>query len=66
MQRKKVFLDDCLIGHAATWGEVHALTKAHGIAFIGGARGAEGPSAFYLTACAVERPESVVKNSGGG
>jgi hypothetical protein len=66
MQRKKVFLDDCLIGHAATWGEVHALTKAHGIAFIGGARGAEGPSAFYLTACAVERPEFARQRPGVG
>jgi len=54
MPRKKVFIDDCLIGEAATWEEVHELTKARGIIFIGGARGAEGPSAFYLIARAVE------------
>jgi hypothetical protein len=59
MLRKRVFIDDCLIGEAATWGEVDKLTKARGIIFIGGARGAEGPSAFYLTARAVERPRAL-------
>ena len=59
MQRKKVYIDDCLIGEAATWGEVRELTKARGIIFIGGARGAEGPSAFYVTAHAVERPRAL-------
>lgn len=54
MPRKKVFIDDCLIGEAATWDEVHELTKALGLIFIGGARGAEGPSAFYLTARGVD------------
>lgn len=56
MQRKKVFIDDCLIGEAASWGEVHALMKARGIFFISGLRGAEGPSGFYLSGTAVERP----------
>ena len=55
MQRKKVYIDDCLIGEATTWGEVHALMKARGILFINGPRGAEGPSGFYLTCMAVER-----------
>ena len=50
MQRKNVFIDDCLIGQAATWQEVQELTKARGICFIGGPQGAEGPSGFYLTA----------------
>ena len=56
MQRKKVFIDDCLIGEAVTWGEVHALVSARRIFFINEPRGAEGPSAFYLTGTAVERP----------
>ena len=56
MQRKKVFIDDCLIGEAGTWQEVHELTKARGIFFIKAPRGAEGPSGFYLTGTAVERP----------
>jgi hypothetical protein len=55
MQRKRVFIDDCLIGEAATWAEAHALVTACRIFFINGPRGAEGPSAFYLTGTAVER-----------
>jgi hypothetical protein len=55
MQRKKVYIDDCLIGEAATWREVHALTKGQGLFFINGPRGAEGPSGFYLAAAPVER-----------
>ena len=55
MQRKKVYIDDCLIGEAATWREVHALTKAQGLLFINGPRGAEGPSGFYLAAAPMER-----------
>ncbi len=60
MLRKKVYVDDCLIGEAATWGEVHELAKTRGLIFIGGARGAEGPSAFYLTAQGVERPRASI------
>lgn len=52
---KRVFIDDCLIGEAATWEEVQVLLLARGIRFIGGARGVEGPSGFYLTGKAVER-----------
>ena len=55
MQRKRVFFDDCLIGEASTWDDVHALLRARRIFFINAPRGAEGPSAFYLTAMAVER-----------
>ena len=61
MQRKNVYIDDCLIGEAATWGEVHALTKVRGILFINGPRGAEGPSGFYLAATPVERPHSALQ-----
>jgi hypothetical protein len=60
MERKNVYIDDCLIGEAATWGEVHALTKARGILFINGPRGAEGPSRFYLAGTRVERLHSTV------
>ena len=55
VQRKRVFIDDCLIGEAATWGEVHAQMKTCGIFFINPPRGAEGPSGFYLEGTAVER-----------
>ena len=62
MQRKKVYIDDCLIGEAATWREVHALTKAQGLLFINGPRGAEGPTGFYLAAAPVERSAIRVRN----
>ena len=61
MQRKNVYIDDCLIGEAATWQEVHALMKACGIFFINGPRGAEGPSGFYLAGTPVERPHSALQ-----
>ncbi len=51
---KRVFLDDCLIGDAATWSDVRALLKARGILFIGGLRGAEGPTGFYVSARPVQ------------
>lgn len=56
MQRKRVFIDDCLVGEAATWREVHSLIKARGVFFINAPRGAEGPSAFFLSGTPVERP----------
>ena len=62
MQRKKVYIDDCLIGEAATWREVHALTKAQGLFFINGPRGAEGPSGFYLAAVPVDRSTIRLRN----
>ena len=55
MQRKKVFIDDCLIGEAATWAEVYTLMKSRRIFFINRPRGAEGPSGFYVTGTPVER-----------
>ena len=62
MQRKKVYIDDCLIGEAATWREVHMLVRACGIVFINEPRGAEGPSAFYLTGTPLERSTATLKN----
>ncbi len=61
MRRKRVFIDDCLIGEAATWQEVHALMKARRIFFINRPRGAEGPSGFYITGTPVERPTGVLQ-----
>ncbi len=61
MQRKHVYIDDCLIGQAATWAEVHTLAKARGIFFINGPRGAEGPTAFYLTGTPVNRARGVLR-----
>ena len=61
MQRKKVFIDDCLIGEAATWAEVHTLMKSHRIFFINRPRGAEKPSGFYVTGTPVERPPSALQ-----
>ena len=58
MQRKNVFIDDCLIGKAATWRQLNALMKSRGIFFINGPRGAEGLSGFYLAGTLVERPRS--------
>jgi len=61
MTRKRVFIDDCLIGEARTWGEVGELLEARGITFINGPRGAEGPSAFYLAAKPVEREATALR-----
>jgi len=55
MERKNVYLDDCLIGHARAWPEVHALMEAQNILFANKPRGAQGPSGFYLTGTLVER-----------
>jgi hypothetical protein len=65
MQRKKVYIDDYLIGEAATWREVHALTKAQGLFFIKAPRVAEGPSWFYLAAAPVERSAIGIRKSAG-
>jgi hypothetical protein len=62
MQRKNVYIGDCLIGEAATWREVHVLTKAQGLFFIHGPRGAEGPSGFYLAAVPVDRSTIRLRN----
>ena len=66
MQRKNVYIDDCLIGESATWGEVHTLMKSRGIFFINRPRGAEGPSGFYLTGTAVEHSRTAFQRPAVG
>jgi hypothetical protein len=66
MQRKNVYIDDCLIGEAATWGEVHTLMKSRGIFFINRPSGAEGPSGFYVTGLPVECPHSALQRPAVG
>ena len=48
MQVKKVYVNDVLIGQAATWTEVHRLLGIQGVHFMGKPGAAEGPGAFYL------------------
>jgi hypothetical protein len=61
MQRKNVYIDDCLIGEASTWSEAHTLMKAKGLLFANKPRGAEGPSGFYLTGTLVERSGTALR-----
>ena len=49
MQRKKVYLNDRLVGEASTWSEVHELLRAQGITFLATPGAAEGPTAFYVS-----------------
>jgi hypothetical protein len=49
MLRKKVYVNDRLIGEARTWKEVYALIKMQGLLFAGSPRVAEGPSGFYVS-----------------
>jgi len=54
MQKKKVYVNDQLIGEAQTWGEVHALIEAQRLLFLGTAGAAEGPSGFYVSGTLVQ------------
>jgi hypothetical protein len=47
--RKKVYLNDAVIGEASSWAEVHKLLKAQRIAFASKPGMAEGPTGFYIT-----------------
>jgi len=49
MQIKKVYVNDVLVGEAATWAEVYRLLGLQGVHFMGKPGAAEGPSAFYLS-----------------
>ena len=49
MQKKKVYVNDQLIGEARTWGEVHALIRKQGLLFLNKPGAAEGPSGFYIS-----------------
>ena len=48
MLRKKVYVNDQLIGEARTWKEVNALLKSKGILFLEKPGAAEGPTGFYV------------------
>jgi hypothetical protein len=55
MQRKKVYVNDQLIGEARTWSQVHALIKAQSLVFVGKPGAAEGPSGFYVSGTLAQR-----------
>ncbi len=55
MQKKRVFVNDQLIGEAHTWGEVYVLIKRHGILFVDKPGAAEGPSGFYVSGSLTRR-----------
>jgi hypothetical protein len=56
MLKKKVFVNDQLIGEARTWGEVYALIKQRGILFVNKPGAAEGPSGFYISGAFTRHP----------
>jgi hypothetical protein len=55
MQKKKVYVNDQLIGEARTWGEVDALIRKQGLLFLNKPGAAEGPSGFYISGTLVGR-----------
>jgi hypothetical protein len=55
MQKKKVYVNDQLIGEARTWSEVHALIKAEGLLFLGKPGAAEGPTGFYVSGALAQK-----------
>jgi len=55
MPKKKVYVNDHLIGEARTWREVYALIKAQGLVFLAKPGAAEGPSGFYVSGPLVQR-----------
>jgi len=50
MLRKKVYVNDRVIGEARTWNEVEALLESKGIRFLDKPGVAEEPTAFYISA----------------
>ena len=48
MKTKDVYVNDALIGEAATWAAVYLLLTEKGIGFIGAPNAIEGPTAFFL------------------
>ena len=62
MQIKKVFVNDMLIGEAATWAEVYRLLGTQGVHFMGKPGAAEGPSAFYLSGTVSRSHEKRVRS----
>jgi hypothetical protein len=65
MLKKKVYLNDQLIGEARTWGEVFALIKGRGILFADNPGAAEGPSGFYVSGSFARRSSSVAAQQKG-
>ncbi len=55
MLKKKVYVNDQLIGEARTWSEVHALIRKLGILFVDKPGAAEGPSGFYVSGSVTRR-----------
>ena len=55
MLKKKVYVNDQLVGEARTWKEVYALIKRQGLLFAGAPGAAEGPSGFYVSGSLVRR-----------
>jgi len=49
LQRKKVYLNDIMIGEAHTWTEVRKLLKRMSVRFTGTPGMAEGPTGFYIS-----------------
>ena len=56
MLKKKVYINDRLIGEARTWSEVHALIRKQGLLFVEKPGAAEGPSGFYVSGSLARRP----------
>ena len=62
MLTKKVYVNDVLIGEAATWAEVYRLLGVQGVHFMGKPGAAEGPSAFYLSGTVSRSQEKSVRS----
>ena len=58
MLRKKVYVNDQVIGEAQTWKEVDALLESKGIRFLDKPGVAEGPTALYISAAYARRDAS--------
>jgi hypothetical protein len=65
LQRKKVYVNDRLIGEASSWAEIHELFRTRGLSFLSMPDAAEGPLAFFICARPpLERaPYSVISNN---
>ena len=64
MQRKKVYLNDILIGEATSWAEVRELLKAMGVAFTGSPGMAEGQTGFYVSGSIAADDRAAPKKAG--
>lgn len=48
MKVKQVYVNNTLVGEAATWAAVYLLLSEKGVGFVGVPNAAEGPDAFFL------------------